>query len=70
MRLINVWNDCHYAVQQVLSSRLLHKNAKKEYTEIYSYSSLWERKPSLTLKEEPKTRVVENGALGQILWLK
>jgi len=60
---LKLWNACYYSVQNLLSSRLLSKNLKiKIYKTIILPVVLYGCETwSLTLTEERRPRVFENG---------
>jgi hypothetical protein len=61
---------CYHAVQNRLSSQLLYKNVKIKNIQNYFPCFLYGRETwSLTLREEHRTRVFENGVLRRIFGL-
>jgi hypothetical protein len=65
---LNLGNACYHLVQNLLSSRLLHKNLKiKIYgTIILPVVLYWCETWSLTLREERRLRVFENRVLRRV----
>jgi hypothetical protein len=71
-RRLNSGNVCYHSVKNLLSSRLLSKNLKiRIYTTVILLVVLYGCETwSLTLREEHRTRVFENGVLRRIFALK